>query len=409
MRRACLLALVCFIAAMLTACGSGNSSSSSSAPPPATRTVTVNWVNTYWSPTGPVQVPEPDSAAATSIEALVPSSDGSITIMKASATSTPGVFTISDVPAGNYWLAAGGGGTFLTNTSTFDAGRDYWGGEPPVTTAISGPTFNFNISGISSDSNFDTFQFSTLPPSDSFESQIPPDSTSLAFSDQLISNYDWTQIQDVLLMQYQFVTVGSLGINVLGPELTMSDLTLSNSATNTISGTLNPTTQNSLDLNVSGSQWTSLFNNVGPVSATVGYSSLELTAEPFVTSINAYSPGGQTGGLGGVASARYQVRPVAGWNCSAPSLSRPTRVPAHCSMGYHSILPGRAPSPFTKELRCHCRFRIPAAHTPFLLWMARVWRPRVRRSFRSLCRCRIRPLTDRTSSPRTLLIRLHRH
>jgi hypothetical protein len=76
------------------------------------RTVTVKWVNTYWSPSGRVQVPAPASAAL-NIEALIPQSDGAILLLKASATSKPGVFTIGNVPVGNFWLAAGGGGAFL--------------------------------------------------------------------------------------------------------------------------------------------------------------------------------------------------------------------------------------------------------------------------------------------------------
>ena len=146
----------------------------------------------------------------------MPQADNSITLLKASATSTPGVFTIANVPAGNYWLAAGGG-TFLTNTSTFDAGRDYWGGQPPVTTTPSDPTFNFNISGIAADPYIDTFEFSTMPPSYSFQNQISADSTSLTFSQQLGSTIDWTQIQNAFLMQYQFVPVGSLGVRRAGP------------------------------------------------------------------------------------------------------------------------------------------------------------------------------------------------
>ncbi|MFZ0477609.1 MAG: hypothetical protein WAL71_00555 [Terriglobales bacterium] len=328
MRRLCLLTLVFSIAALLTACGS---SSSTPAPSAAPRTVTVSWVNTYWSPTGPVQVPEPDSAAV-NIEALVPQSDNSITLLKASATSSPGVFTISSVPAGNYWLAAGGG-TFLTNTSTFDAGRDYWGGQPPVTTTPSDPTFNFNISGIAADPNVDTFEFSTVPPSYSFSDQISPDSTSLTFSQPFGSTVDWTQIQNAFLMQYQFVTVGTLGVNVLGPELTLSNLTLTNGGPNAISGTLNPTTVTSLDLNVSGSQWTSLLNNVGPASATVEYSSLTLTAEPFVTGINAYSPGGITGGIGGVGISSLSSSPGGGVELFSTESVPPNQSPGTLQYG----------------------------------------------------------------------------
>jgi hypothetical protein len=59
-------------------------------------------------------------ARALEIEALAPQTDGSITVLKGSATATPGVFTIGDVPAGNYWLAVAGS-AFWTSAATFDA------------------------------------------------------------------------------------------------------------------------------------------------------------------------------------------------------------------------------------------------------------------------------------------------
>jgi len=282
MRRASLLALVFFTAAMLTACGSGSSSPASSPP----RTVTVNWVNTYWSPNGQVQVPEPASAAL-NIEALVPQADGSITLLKGSATSTPGVFIIPNVPAGNYWLAAGGGGAFWTSTSTFDAGTDIAAGQTPLTSTSNTTNFDISVGGIASESTEEWVEFLTDPPFGFVQFGILPDSTSLTGGFGFGGDTDWSQINTGFLMQYELETLGSLNNYVLGPELTLSNLAFTNGATNTISGTLNPATETSLNLSVTGSGWASVFNNVGPAAANVQDSVLTLTAEPYVTGVNA--------------------------------------------------------------------------------------------------------------------------
>ncbi len=69
-------------------------------------TITVNWQNNYWTATGPVQVPA-QASVATTLSAMWTNPDGSITVEKSSATS-PGVFSIPNVPGGYYWLNIGG-------------------------------------------------------------------------------------------------------------------------------------------------------------------------------------------------------------------------------------------------------------------------------------------------------------
>jgi len=267
---------------MLAACGSGGSSHVSSAP----RTVTVNWVDTYWSPSGPVQAPEP-AWAALNIEALVPQKDGSITLLKASATSAPGVFTIANVPAGNYWLAAGNGGAFWTNTATFDAGSDIAGGQYPSASSQNTISFNYDISGIAPETTEEWIVSYFFPLSLVSQFSLDPGSTSLSDDFALPSSIDWSEVHSEFLMQYELEPLGPLNNYVLGPELTLSNLTLTEGATNSISGTLNPATETSFNLGVSGSQWASVFNNVGPAMATVQNSVLTLTAEPYVVGLNA--------------------------------------------------------------------------------------------------------------------------
>ena len=251
-------------------------------------TITVNWVNKYWSPSGPVQVPEPASAAA-NIEALVPQSDGSITLLPSSATSTPGVFTVANVPAGNYWLAAGDGGAFWTSSATFDAGHDIAGSQRPLTNTTNTTGFNFSFGGIVPEptEEYIEFFFLSSPLSGSTLYVIPPNSTTILTSTaEFGGDIDWSQVNTAFLMQYELETLGSLKNYVSGPELTLSNLALSNGTTNAISGTLNPATDTSLNLTVTGSQWASIFNNVGPATATVQDSVLTLSAEPYVAGVD---------------------------------------------------------------------------------------------------------------------------
>jgi len=251
----------------VTATSSGGSATQSWTVTP-NGTITVNWVDTYWSPSGPVQVPQPASAAL-SIQALVPQADGSITLLNGSATSTPGVFTVANVPAGNYWLAAGGGGAFWTSSATFDAGQDIAIGQPPFASTTNTTTLAFDVSGMASDSTEEYVEFFTDPLSGFTLLGAPPGSTSVSATLTAEGYLDWSQIHDGFLMQYELTPLGSLNNYVLGPELELPNLTLTDGATNPISGTLNSATETSLDLSVSGSQWASAFNNAGPASATV--------------------------------------------------------------------------------------------------------------------------------------------
>ena len=116
-------------------------------------TITVNWINNYWTANGKVPVPALPSLAANLI-AMWTNADGSITVQKSSATS-PGVFSIPNVPAGYYWLQTGTGSAFWTNTSTFDAGQNIAGGPTPYTGVEQTTQFEFNLSGLQSVSGTD--------------------------------------------------------------------------------------------------------------------------------------------------------------------------------------------------------------------------------------------------------------
>jgi hypothetical protein len=250
-------------------------------------TITVNWVTTYWSPSGQVQVPEPASAAL-NLEVLVAEPDGSINLLKGSATSTPGVFTIANVPGGNYWLAIAGN-AFWTNTSTFDAGTDIASGQIPFTSTSSVTMFDLSLSGMAAESTEDWLEFTTDPQVGFSLFGFPAGTATGTGGYGVGSTIDWTQINLGFALQYELESLGPLNNYVLGPELTLTNLSWSNGTTNTISGTLNPASETSVDLSVTGSQWASAFNNVGPVTATVQDSIVTIAAQPYVTAINASS------------------------------------------------------------------------------------------------------------------------
>jgi hypothetical protein len=68
-----------------------------------TGTVTVNWVDTDWTPAGPLQIPKLTDLVPS---ALVPQPDGSLELLSGTLAS-PGVYNIGQVPGGYYWLIQG--------------------------------------------------------------------------------------------------------------------------------------------------------------------------------------------------------------------------------------------------------------------------------------------------------------
>jgi len=264
-----------------------------------TGTVTVNWVETNWTPTGPVQIPGPADFLPS---ALVPQPDGSLVLLSGTLAS-PGVYNIGQVPGGYYWLIQGAPPGlalpptgFWTNSSTFDLGRDTVGAPTGVLGSNEDITFTFNLSGLDP----------SLPPGvvgfTTDNAPVPPifltpqaGATTLSSSVGVSSKIDWTTVNTEFLAQYAPVSLGSLNNLVLGPELSLSNLALTNGTTNTINGTLAASPQASLDLSIPGSQWASLFQNVAPGTVTPMGSWLSVAAEPYVVGVNAkpelFAPG----------------------------------------------------------------------------------------------------------------------
>ena len=250
-------------------------------------TITVNWVNTYWAASGPVQANEQASAAA-NLSAMWTNPDGSITVQKSSATS-PGVFSIPNVPRGYYWLQIGSG-EFWTNVGTFDAGQNIAGGPLPTTSHSQPTTFLFDLSGLDSVPEFTPVDFmAAVSGAPGVVLFVNPNSTTLANEEVVFgeTNIDWSQIKTAFLMQYVPVTIGPpsnlLNNLVLGPSLTAS-LSLVDGQQNTITETLQTSPTASINLSVPGaSQWAALLSNVAPSAPTPFGSGLLISAQMYVT------------------------------------------------------------------------------------------------------------------------------
>jgi hypothetical protein len=252
-------------------------------------TITVNAFTTNWTPTGPVQ----SGAALPLVSAIVPNADGSVTILPGSPTG-PGVATIANVPAGYYWLVSFSD-AFWTSSSTVDLGRDV-AGSPISNTTLQDTTFDLNLSGLESVTAPGLITFSNNTWSFPFGLALPAGSTNLGASTSSNSTVDWSKISSVFLNQYEPVLLGSLNNVVLGPSAVISNPGFSDGTTNTIAANLQASPQQSIDINIPGSQWASAFNNVGPSVASPVGSDLFIVAEPYVTGRNE-SPNGLVSNL----------------------------------------------------------------------------------------------------------------
>ena len=256
-----------------------------------TGTVTVNWVDTDWTPTGPVEIPGPPTFIPS---ALVPQPDGSLQLLSGTLAS-PGVYNIGQVPGGYYWLIQGTppGFTlpptgFWTNSSTFDLGRDRIGAPTGLLSSSEDTTFDFTLSGLDPLLTPGVVGFLTdnlaLPP---IFLTPQPGVTTLTTSADVNSKFDWKSANTAFLVQYEPVSLGSFNNLVLGPELTLSNLALTSGTTNPINGALTASPQVVIDAFIPGSEWAALFQNVSPGTATPLGSWLSIAPEPYVIGVNA--------------------------------------------------------------------------------------------------------------------------
>lgn len=246
-------------------------------------TITGSWIETYWTSTGPVQVPF-NLAPGLPPMALVPQPDGSFQTVQGSGHAD-GTFSIPNVPAGYYWFAPTPAAMYWTSSSSIDLGIDFNGSMLPGATASPAiTTLDFNLSSLDPLQAGDEVAFlsnpSPLP--FSFATSTPAGATTLSASEPIDTNFDFSQIHSGFLVQYEPAPVVGLTISALGAEATLSNLALTNGTVNSIAATLTHSPTATFDLNVKGTAWTPLFSNAAPTQPSLEGSDLSLITEPYL-------------------------------------------------------------------------------------------------------------------------------
>jgi hypothetical protein len=249
-----------------------------------TGTITANWIDTAWTPSGSVAVP--NVAPASTVSALVPQSDGSVTAVPGVQTS-PGVWNLPGIPAGYFWLATGSPiqRLFWTSMNPIDLGLDFSRSTTATLPRPQTTTFDLNLTGLNP-ANGSSLSFITDTAAFPKVFSLPGGSTTFSTSYAITTVIDWSQVPVAFLNQYVPTVLGTLNLNVLDMETTLNSPAWTNGATNNVSTALQAATPTSVDVTVNGSQWPPLFNNVAPSTTSPSGSGLTITAQPYVMGAN---------------------------------------------------------------------------------------------------------------------------
>ena len=214
----------------------------------------------------------------------MPQPDGSFKSLSGTAGAN-GTFEIPNVPAGYYWLRLAPRDTYWTSSSTFDVGNDFFfvpTANPPAPTT-STTYMNFSFTSLDATAAPGVLQFDT-PESAALNywASTNAGSTTSVGGDVINSNLDSSAIKNAFVRQYEPTAFGSMNGYVLGPALTLSNLSLTTGGHNTISGALNPTVPASINLSVKGSAWTPLFDHIAPTAPTTVGGGFYLSVQPYI-------------------------------------------------------------------------------------------------------------------------------
>ena len=252
----------------VTATASGGASATQSWAVTPSGTIRISHIDTLWNESGSTTTPFDWSPLSSYVAALVPQPDGSFKSLSGTA-GTNGTFEIPNVPAGYYWLRLGPRDTYWTSSSTFDVGSDIFLPVASAAPTTSTTYFNFSFTSL------DAVPASGLLKADTPESVVPfflsstnAGSTTAGGAVVINGNLDFSVIKNAFVRQYEPTAFGSVNGYVLGPELTLSNLSLTTGGHNTISGALNPTVPASINLSVKGSAWAPLFDHIAPTAPT---------------------------------------------------------------------------------------------------------------------------------------------
>ena len=254
-------------------------------------TIRVSRIITLWNESGSTDVPFDWSRISSFVAALVPQPDGSFT----SLPGTPGAngdFEIPNVPAGYFWLRLGPTEIYWTSSSTFDAGTDLFAlaadGPAPANSTTS---FHFSFTSLDPTATNGWLQF-TSPESFAltYSGVTTAGSTNFTGSMSVTGNLDYSGVRNAFAAQYEPTTIGYLTGLLLGPELTLTNLSLTTGASNTISGALNPSVPAFLRLSVEASDWISLFDRVAPGVPTAMGGGIYADVQPYTDANNPNVP-----------------------------------------------------------------------------------------------------------------------
>jgi hypothetical protein len=267
----------------VTATTSGGASATQTWSVTPSGTIHISRIDTLWNESGSTERPFDWSAISSSVAALVPQADGSFQSFSGTAGAN-GTFEIPDVPAGYYWLRLGPQDTYWTSSSSFDVGRDLFGTTANITTPTSSTTYlNFSFTSLAPTTAPSLLQFDTLEANGlHYSTSTNPGSTTSVGGLIIGSNLDFSVIKNAFVRQYEPATLGSIDGYVLGPALTLSNLSLTTGGHNTISGALNPTVPASINLSVDGSAWAPLFDHVAPTATSAVGGSFYLSVQPYI-------------------------------------------------------------------------------------------------------------------------------
>lgn len=267
----------------VTANGLGGASATQSWTVMPSGTIRISHVDTLWDKNGSTNKAFDWSRIGSYVAAFVPQPDGSFQSLSGTANAN-GVFEIPNVPAGYYWLRLGPRDTYWTGSSIFDAGSDIFVPAANPTTSISETThINFNFTSLEPTATPGLLSFNAVEaPSPAYLTSTNPGSTTSVGGIAIGGNLDYSIIKNGFVRQYKQATFGPISGYVLGPSLTLSNLSLTTGGSNTISGALNPTVPASVNLSIKGSEWASLFDHTAPTLPAVQGGGFELSVQPYI-------------------------------------------------------------------------------------------------------------------------------
>lgn len=142
----------------------------------------------------------------------------------------------------------------------------------PLLPTTSTTHINFNFTSLDAAPASGLLQFDSLEsPALRYSASTNAGSTTSVGGLVFNSNIDFSVIKNAFVRQYEPTAFGSMNGYVLGPALTLSDLSLTMGGLNTISGALNPTVPASINLSVKGSAWAPLFDHIAPTGLEGGF------------------------------------------------------------------------------------------------------------------------------------------